>query len=144
MQHHSLDETTPGTVLVAEDHLDSRDAIRTLLEAFGYHVVVAANGREAVAFARSRPPILILMDMMMPEIDGFEAIRRLRGDPATRAVPIIAVTAMEGARQLSLAAGADDFIAKPFDARKLLAKVRSWAAPGNGPDQAGTRAPKSR
>ncbi len=110
-------------MLVAEDHLDSREALRTLLEAYGYHVVVASNGREAVDVALSHAPDLILMDIMMPELDGFAAIRRLREEEPTRGVPIIAVTAMEGAHQLSLRAGANDFVAKPVDTRALLRKI---------------------
>ncbi len=124
--HHDPEnrKSSQETVLVAEDHIDSRDALRTLLEAYGYAVLVAGNGREAVEVARVRHPDLILMDIMMPELDGFEAIRILRRDRETRAIPIIAVTAMEGARQLSLAAGANDFVPKPVDTRRLLDRIR--------------------
>lgn len=113
-------------ILVAEDHLDSLDAIQTLLEAFGYNVLTAVNGRQAVDLALEEHPDLILMDIMMPELDGFAATRLLRSREPTRTTPIIAVTAMEGARQLSLQAGADDFVAKPVNIRTLLAKVREW------------------
>jgi CheY-like chemotaxis protein len=116
----------PATILIAEDHLDSRDAMRALLEAFGYVVTEAVNGREAVDLARSELPDLILMDMMMPELDGFQATRMLREQEGTGAIPIIAVTAMEGARQLALQAGANDFVRKPVDTRTLLTKIRSW------------------
>lgn len=129
MQHFSVRAEHSGTILVAEDHLDSRDALRTLLEAFGYQVMVAADGREAVELACERPPDLILMDIMMPEIDGFEATRILRRDRRTAAVPIIAVTAMEGARTLAIAAGANDFVAKPVDTRRLLEKINLLMAP---------------
>lgn len=115
-----------ATILVAEDHLDSLEAIRTLLEAFGYRVLTAVNGRQAVDVARARRPDLILMDIMMPELDGFEATRELRRSDGTRRIPIIAVTAMEGAHRLSLQAGADDFVPKPINIRSLLAKVREW------------------
>lgn len=110
-------------ILIAEDHLDSRDALRALLEAFGYAVVVATNGQEAVDAALNETPDLILMDIMMPVLDGFEATRQLRRRPETRRTPIIAVTAMEGARELALHAGADDYVRKPIDIRVLLAKV---------------------
>jgi CheY-like chemotaxis protein len=113
-------------ILIAEDHLDSRDAMRALLEAFGYAVSVAVNGHEAVQLARAEQPDLILMDMMMPELDGFEATRILRQDSRTASIPIIAVTAMEGARQLALQAGANDFVRKPIDTRALLAKIKNW------------------
>ena len=114
------------TILLAEDHLDRREAMRALLEAHGYRVVEAANGREAVERALEERPDLVLMDIMMPEMDGFEATRVLRSQELTRGVPIIAVTAMDGAQRLSLQAGANDFIAKPIDTRGLMAKIRNW------------------
>ena len=115
-----------ATILVAEDHADSRDALQALLEAFGYDVVLAVNGREAVDLAVSRRPDLILMDIMMPEVDGFEATRRIRDDVRTCRVPIIAVTAMEGASPLAIEAGADDCVRKPVEIRGLLKKMRDW------------------
>jgi CheY-like chemotaxis protein len=115
-----------ATILVAEDHLDSRDALRALLEAFGYRVLEAVNGRQAVEVALSHGPDLILMDIMMPELDGFEATRELRRHPQTRITPIIAVTAMEGAYELAIQAGANDYVRKPVDIRRLVAKVHDW------------------
>lgn len=117
-----------ATVLIAEDHEDSRDALCTLLEAFGYRVHLAANGYEAVAEARARRPDLILMDMMMPGMDGLEATRTLRSDPDFPHIPIVAVTAMEGARERVLAAGCDDWVAKPLDIRSFLARLPGWLA----------------
>jgi two-component system, cell cycle response regulator DivK len=118
-----------STILIAEDHLDSRDALRALLEAFGYHVLVAVDGRQAVEIALSELPDLVLMDIMMPEMDGFEATRALRSNERTASLPIIAVTAMEGAQQLALQAGADDFVRKPVDIRGLVAKVHRFLPP---------------
>ena len=118
------------TVLIAEDHEDSRDALRTLLEAFGYGVHVAANGREAIERALAVQPDLILMDIMMPEVDGFEATRVLRATPGSRQVPIVAVTAMEGARDEVRAAGFDDLVTKPLDVRAFLDRVRAWTGTG--------------
>jgi len=115
-----------ATILVAEDHLDSRDALRALLEAFGYHVLEAVNGREAVNVALESGPDLILMDIMMPELDGFEATRELRRHDSMSHTPIIAVTAMEGAHQLAIQAGANDYVRKPVDIRGLVAKVHNW------------------
>ena len=115
-----------ATVLIAEDHEDSRDALRTLLEAFGYRVRLATNGFEAVAEARAHHPDLILMDMMMPGMDGLEATRTLRADPEFSRVPIVAVTAMEGARERVLAAGCDDWVPKPLDIRAFLTRLPSW------------------
>ena len=117
-------------VLIAEDHEDSRDALRTLLDAFGYRVHVATNGREAVERALAVQPDLVLMDIMMPEVDGFQATRTLRASPAFRQVPIIALTAMEGARERVLEAGCDDFVGKPIDVRTFLEKVRAWLESG--------------
>ena len=113
-------------ILLAEDHLDSREALCALLEAFGFEVIPAVNGAEAVELARRHPPDLVLMDIMMPEVDGFEATRRLRDFPETRDIPIITLTAMEGSRTQALEAGADDFLAKPINSGQLLDKVRDW------------------
>lgn len=121
-----------ATILVAEDHLDSRDALRALLEAFGYKVIEAANGRQAVELALSERPDLVLMDIMMPELDGFEATRQLRAREETRALPILAVTAMEGAHQLAIQAGANDCMRKPVDLRGLIQRVSSLL--GGTPD----------
>lgn len=119
-----------ATVLIAEDHEDSRDALRTLLEAFGYRVHVATNGREAIERALATQPDLILMDIMMPEVDGFQATRTLRATPGFRQVPIVAVTAMEGARDQVMAAGCDDMVTKPLDVRVFLERVRVWTGAG--------------
>ena len=126
---------TPGnglseghTILIAEDHLDSREALSALLEAFGFTVVPAVDGNEAVTFARERKPDLILMDIMMPHVDGLEATRRIRHFPETSHIPIITLTAMDGARELAFKAGADDFLAKPINSGALLQKVKSWLA----------------
>jgi CheY-like chemotaxis protein len=110
-------------ILIAEDHPDSRDALRDLLEAFGYEVEVAVNGLEAVSAASEGRPDLILMDIMMPELDGLGATRLLRAAKNTQGIPIIAVTAMEGAQQQALDAGASDYVRKPIDIRLLLTKV---------------------
>ncbi len=118
-----------ATVLVAEDHLDSRDAMRSLLEAFGFRVLVAANGREAVNLALEHRPDLVLMDIMMPELDGFEATRELRRHREFERIPIIAVSAMDGARQLAIQAGANDYVRKPIDTRGLITKVHDWIQP---------------
>lgn len=113
-------------ILIAEDHFDSREALRMLLAAFGFDVVEAINGREAVERALEEPPNLILMDVMMPEMDGFEAIRVLREKDETREIPIIAVTALDGAQEIALNAGADDYVRKPVDIRSLIGLVNGW------------------
>jgi CheY-like chemotaxis protein len=120
------EDRSAAKILVAEDHLDSREALRALLEAFGFSVVLAVNGREAIDVALAEHPDLILMDIMMPELDGLEATRALRGHAAHRGTPIIAVTAMDGARELAIEAGATDCVSKPVDIRNLMAKVNGW------------------
>lgn len=117
-------------ILVAEDHLDSRDALRTLLEAFGYVVLEATDGREAVSMALERHPALILMDVMMPGMDGLAATRTLREHTETRDVPIVALTALEGVREKVLAAGCNDYVTKPIDLPNFLRKLEQWLAAG--------------
>ncbi len=109
-----------STILVAEDHADSREAVRALLEAVGYRVRVAVNGREAIDSALADPPDLILMDIMMPEVDGLEATRALRQQKETRDVPIIAVTAMGASGEVSREAGCNGHVAKPIDVPRFL------------------------
>jgi CheY-like chemotaxis protein len=124
------DPDAPPTVLIAEDHEDSREALRTLLDALGYRVLVARNGAEAVEVAHAATPDLILMDMMMPSVDGFQATRTLRADPAFRQVPIVAITAMEGAREAVFEAGCSDVVVKPIDIRAFLTRMPGWLAAG--------------
>ena len=125
-----LDPETAPAVLVAEDHDDSRDALCTLLDAMGYRVLVARNGGEAVEVARAHRPDLILMDMMMPLVDGFQATRTLRADEAFRTVPIVAITAMEGAREAVLEAGCSDCVLKPLDIRSFMERLHGWLGAG--------------
>ena len=115
---------------MAEDHLDSRDALKTLLEAVGYRVEVATDGRQAVTKAVEKHPALILMDMMMPEMDGFEATRMLRRRADMKDVPIVALTALDGARENVLAAGCDDYVTKPIDMPAFLEKLERWLSTG--------------
>jgi two-component system, cell cycle response regulator DivK len=120
--------TAPPTprILVAEDHSDSRDALQALLESQGYEVWAAVNGEDAVHRAENQAPDLILMDIMMPVMDGLDATRRLRDQPAFDAVPIVALSAMEGGRESAMQAGCDDFLPKPIDLRTLFQKVHWW------------------
>ena len=117
---------TKSRILIAEDHPDSREALRELLEAFGFEVLEAMNGEDAVRAALEQKPRLILMDVMMPEKDGFQAIREIRQIPELASTPIIAVTAMDGARELALTAGANDYVRKPVDIRRLIGMVNGW------------------
>jgi CheY-like chemotaxis protein len=117
-------DARPRRILVAEDHRDSLEAMRLMFEAAGYDVITAENGLQAVAKAQSEGPDIILMDMMMPSMDGFTATRELR--ERKLGTPIIAVTAMEGARGRAIEAGVNDFVPKPIDFRELFRKVRRW------------------
>ena len=112
-------------ILLVEDNEMNRDMLSRRLVRRGYEVVVAVDGEEGVARAESEMPALILMDMSLPVLDGWEAARKLRATPATRAIPIIALTAhaMAGDRERALAAGCDDFDTKPIELDRLLAKI---------------------
>lgn len=112
------------TILVVDDDLKLRDMLRTYLVQEGYRVVGAANGREALFRAREEPPLLIILDVMMPEMDGYEFMR-IYGKEAT--TPIIMLTAkMEAAEKVyGLELGADDYLTKPFSVIELLARIRA-------------------
>ena len=120
-------------ILIAEDHLDSRDALKTLLEALGHRVVIAVNGKQAVERALEEHPALVLMDVMMPEMDGLEATRALRREPSMQDVPIVALTALEGARERVREAGCDDYMAKPIDLQAFIRKLEEWLSVGRHP-----------
>jgi len=122
-----MDPST-ATILLAEDHVDSRDALRALLEAYGFRVIIASNGREAVDLALAAHPDLVLMDVMMPVMDGIQATRALRATKDFAQVPIIALTAMDGAREPALAAGCNGFVAKPLDIRQFVSTIGHWLA----------------
>jgi two-component system cell cycle response regulator DivK len=115
-------------ILVVEDQEDNRQIVRDLLTITDYEVTEAENGEEALASVAMQRPDLILMDIQLPIMDGYEATRRLKADPALRAIPIIAVTsyALSGDEEKALAAGCDDFVPKPFSPRELLAKIRKY------------------
>lgn len=116
-----------GRILVADDHEPNRRLLEARLETEYYDVVLAADGAEAVEAAKLHLPDLILLDVMMPKLDGYEACRRIKADPATAHIPIVMVTALDGQsdRVKGLSAGADDFLTKPIDDVILFARVRS-------------------
>jgi len=118
-------------ILYVEDNEDNLFMLSLRFEALvGYEVVSAADGSEALAKAMLEKPDLILMDLNLPVMDGWEVARRLKAEPATRQVPIIALTAhaMAGDREKALAAGCDDFDTKPVEFKRLLAKVEKALA----------------
>jgi len=113
------------TILLVEDNDASRDALSRRLERRGFQMVAATDGAQAVAVGRSSQPDLILMDLGLPVIDGWEATRQLKADPTTRHIPIIVLSAhaMTNDRELALAAGGDDFDTKPVRFHALLEKI---------------------
>ena len=115
-------------ILVVEDQEDNRQILRDLLASVDYEMVEAENGQEALTAVTEHKPDLILMDIQLPILDGYEATRRIKADPALRSIPIIAVTsyALSGDESKARAAGCDDFIPKPYSPRQLLAKVRQY------------------
>ena len=115
-------------VLVADDHDDSRDIARMVLESAGYRVTEATTGLEALAIANVMNPAIVLLDVIMPELDGWETARRMRADPRTSGATIIALTALTGAtdREESLAAGCDELLTKPIHPRALLAALERY------------------
>ena len=118
-------------ILLVEDNELNADMLTRRLKKRGYDVHLATDGQQAVDLAAALSPELVLMDINLPSIDGFEATRRIRANPSTGAVPIIALTAhaMHSERGRCLAAGCDDFATKPIDRDTLIAVVRRWLTP---------------
>ena len=115
-------------ILVVEDEEDNRRIVRDLLTSVGYEIIEAVTGEEGVKAAETHLPDLILMDIQLPGLDGYEATRRIRANPALRKVPIIAVTsyALSGDDVKAFEAGCDGYVSKPFSPRALLAKIREY------------------
>ena len=114
-------------ILLVEDNEMNRDMLSRRLLRKGYAVVVATDGREGIAMARSEAPDLILMDMSLPLLDGWEATRQLKAAPETRSIPIIALTAhaMAGDREKAIEAGCDDYDTKPIEFARLVDKIQA-------------------
>jgi two-component system cell cycle response regulator DivK len=117
-------------ILLVEDNEMNRDMLARRLERRGYQVVIAIDGEQGVRLAREESPDLILMDMSLPVLDGWEATRRLRALPVTQAIPIIALTAhaMAGDREQALQAGCNDYDSKPIEFARLLGKIQALLA----------------
>ena len=115
-------------ILVIEDQVDNRIILRDLLTSAGYEVIESLNGEDGVAVAESERPDLILMDIQLPVLDGYEATRRIKANPALASIPVIAVTsyALSGDEVKAKAAGCDGYVTKPFSPRELLGKVREF------------------
>ena len=115
-------------ILLVEDNEMNRDMLSRRLARRGYDVVIAVDGEQGVAMARSESPALILMDMSLPGLDGWEATRRIKAEVGLRHIPIIAITshAMVGDEEKARQAGCDDYMAKPIHEDELLAKIRHF------------------
>jgi CheY-like chemotaxis protein len=131
-----MDEHRPGTtertsrILLAEDDPTNQYVFRAILSAAGYEVEMVENGLQALERVRESPPSIVLLDMMMPVMDGYEAAGRIAADPELDDVPVIALTAraMKGDLEKTIGAGCDDYVAKPVSRKVLLDKVQEWMA----------------
>lgn len=127
---------TPKRVLIVEDEHDNREILRAVVEEIvGYEALIARDGAEGLILAADRRPDLILLDLMMPGLNGFEVVRRLKGNAATRAVPVVAISALTRTRDRdeAIAAGADSYVDKPFDLFELAETIRRLAGDGLNP-----------
>ena len=117
-------------ILLVEDNEMNRDMLSRRLQRKGYQVVLAVDGQEGIVLAQSEAPTLILMDLSLPVLDGWEATRQLKSAPGTRAIPIIVLTAhaMAGDREKAMEVGADDFDTKPIELDRLLGKIEALLA----------------
>jgi two-component system, cell cycle response regulator DivK len=118
-------------ILVIEDQEDNRRILRDLLTSADFEVIEAVDGEAGLAAAATHRPDLVLMDIQLPGLDGYEATRRIKADAALRAIPVIAVTSygLAGDADKALAAGCNAYISKPYSPRQLLAKVREYLSP---------------
>jgi len=115
-------------ILAIEDHEENRRLLRDLLTSFGYELIEALTGEEGLTAAETQRPDLILMDIQLPGIDGYETTRRIKANPALRHIPVIAVTsyALSGDDVKALEAGCDAYVTKPFDPAELLERIRGY------------------
>ena len=121
------------TILLIEDNDQNRYLATFLLEAHDYRVISTPSGREGIELAKSAAPVLILLDIQLPGMDGYAVARALRADPATAAIPIVAVTshAMVGDRETALAAGCDGYVEKPIDPDTFVDEIRRFMPAGS-------------
>jgi len=114
-------------ILYVEDNDDNVYMLKNRLTRAGYTVIIAPDGAQGVAMALAEQPDLVLMDLSLPVLDGWEATRRIKADPATRHIPVVAITAnaMTGDKEKAMAAGCDDFDTKPVDMPRLLGKIKA-------------------
>jgi CheY-like chemotaxis protein len=124
-------EVTCHRILIVDDNATNLKLVAYLMRAHGFEVAIAGDADSALAAIRTQPPELILMDLQLPGIDGLELTRRLKSDPETRSIKIVAVTAyaMKGDQDRALAAGCDDYITKPIDTRSLPGQIARHLEP---------------
>jgi CheY-like chemotaxis protein len=118
-------------ILVVDDHRDNIEVLAIVLECEGFLVLTATSGEEALASVAEQPPHLILLDIMMPGMDGYQVATTIKGNPATKSIRILMVTALSGpvVRTRALSAGAEDLLTKPFGAAEVCARVRNLLGP---------------
>ncbi|UCG66426.1 MAG: response regulator [Deltaproteobacteria bacterium] len=131
MDSEEIDKAYSPKILVVEDNQDNREMVVKALKFNGYQVVEAVDGEEAIEKAKAEDPDLILLDIFLPKMDGYEATRRLKGDTSLRNIPIIALTAhaMKGSMEEALAVGCDGYISKPIDVRELPKQIQHFLKP---------------
>jgi len=128
MDNKGIQKGSSQKILVVEDNQDNRELVVKVLKINGYHVIEAVDGEEAIEKTRAENPDLILMDLFIPKIDGYEVTRRLKRDIDLKSIPIIALTAhaMKGDMEVALAAGCDGYIPKPIDVRELPKQIEHF------------------
>jgi two-component system cell cycle response regulator DivK len=121
-------------ILVVEDQEDNRQILRDLLGSAGYEMAEAENGAQALTAVKAQRPDLIVMDIQLPVLDGYEATRRIKSDPEVSGIPLILVTsyALSGDEAKARAAGCDAYVTKPYSPRQLLAKIKEYLGRGTG------------
>jgi len=127
----------PGTIAIIEDEANIVELIKYNLDREGYKTISANNGRKGLELVRQELPELVILDLMLPELDGLSVCKQLRSDPLTKTIPIIILTAKseEADRVLGLEMGADDYVTKPFSPRELVARVRAVLRRSNSVDE---------
>jgi len=125
MDNKGIQKGSSQKILVVEDNQDNRELVVKVLKINGYHVIEAVDGEEALEKTKTENPDLILMDLFIPKIDGYEVTKRLKSDRDLRSIPVIALTAhaMKGDMEVALAAGCDGYIPKPIDVRELTKQI---------------------
>jgi len=131
MGDETIGKGSASKILVVEDNQDNREMVVKVLKFNGYEVIEAVDGEEGIEKAKTEAPALILLDIYLPKMDGYEVAKRLKNDTGLRDIPVIALTAhaMKGNREQALAAGCDGYISKPIDIRELPKQIEQFLRP---------------